>query len=76
LGRPNAPKTLTFPLQSILSGEPLRRAERACRLDCWTYAVGQIVGDMKEETIVRQIFADLLNEYSVAVDGIRSLTAE
>jgi NAD(P)H-dependent flavin oxidoreductase YrpB (nitropropane dioxygenase family) len=73
---PSAPKTLTFPLQSILSGEPLRRAERARRLDYWTYAVGQIVGDMKEEATVRQIFADLLNEYSIAVEGIKSLTAD
>ena len=72
----DAPKPLTFPLQSILAGEPLRRAERARRLDYWTYAIGQIVGDMKDETSVRQIFSDLLTEYVEAVDHVQSLTAE
>jgi NAD(P)H-dependent flavin oxidoreductase YrpB (nitropropane dioxygenase family) len=71
-----APKPLTFPLQSILAGEPLRRAERARRLDYWTYAVGQIVGDMKSETTVRQIFADLLTEYVETVEQVEGLTAE
>ncbi len=71
-----APKPLTFPLQSILAGEPLRRAERAGRLDYWTYAIGQIVGDMKSETTVRQVFADLLTEYVSAAEHLQELTAE
>ena len=71
-----APKPLTFPLQSILAGEPLRRAERAGRLDYWTYAIGQIVGDMKSETTVRQIFADLLTEYVSASEHLQALTAD
>lgn len=71
-----APKPLTFPLQSILAGEPLRRAERARRLDYWTYAIGQIVGDMKSETTVRQIFADLLTEYVETIEHVGALTAE
>lgn len=74
--RGDAPKPLAFPLQSILGGEPLRRAERAHRLDWWTYAVGQIVGDMKSETTVRQIFADFLTEYVEAVDHVEALTTE
>jgi NAD(P)H-dependent flavin oxidoreductase YrpB (nitropropane dioxygenase family) len=71
-----APTPLTFPLQSILGGEPLRRAERARRLEYWTYAVGQIVGDMKDETTVRQIFSEMLTEYVEAAERIRALTAE
>jgi NAD(P)H-dependent flavin oxidoreductase YrpB (nitropropane dioxygenase family) len=74
--RSDAPKPLTFPLQSILAGEPLRRAERAHRLDYWTYAIGQIVGDMKHETTVRQIFSDLLTEYVSAVERVDALTAD
>jgi NAD(P)H-dependent flavin oxidoreductase YrpB (nitropropane dioxygenase family) len=70
------PEPLTFPLQSILAGEPLRRAERARRLDYWTYAVGQIVGDMKSETTVRQVFADLLEEYVTTMERLQSLVAE
>lgn len=72
----DAPAPLTFPLQSILSGEPLRRAERARRLEYWTYAVGQIVGDMKEETSVRQVFAEFLNEYVETVGYFERLNAE
>ena len=71
-----APKPLTFPLQSILAGEPLRRAERANKLDYWTYAIGQIVGEMKSETTVRQVFADLLTEYVAATEHLQALTAE
>lgn len=70
------PNPLTFPLQSILGGEPLKRAERARRLDYWTYAVGQIVGDMKSETTVRQVFAELLGEYVETIDKLQALTAE
>ncbi|HWH40985.1 MAG TPA: hypothetical protein VNU21_14180, partial [Usitatibacter sp.] len=74
--QPGAPKPLTFPLQSILAGEPLRRAERAGKLDYWTYAIGQIVGDMKSETTVRQVFADLLTEYAAATEHLQELTQE
>jgi len=74
--QPGAPKPLTFPLQSILAGEPLRRAERAGKLDYWTYAIGQIVGDMKSETTVRQVFADLLTEYAAATEHLQELTEE
>jgi len=71
-----APKPLTFPLQSILGGEPLRRAERARRLDYWTYAVGQIVGDLKVESSVRQVFAELLTEYVATMEHIDNLTTD
>jgi NAD(P)H-dependent flavin oxidoreductase YrpB (nitropropane dioxygenase family) len=74
--REGAPAPLTFPLQAILAVEPLRRAERAHRLDYWTYAMGQIIGDMRSETTVRQIFADLLTEYVAAIDRVEQLTAE
>lgn len=74
--RSDAPKPLTFPLQSILGGEPMRRAERARQLEYWTYAVGQVVGTMERETTVRQIFADLQEEYVEAVEKIVALTEE
>ncbi len=64
-------KTLIFPLQAILAGEPLKRAERARRLDYWTYAVGQIVGDMKGETTVRQIFAEIFEEYVATMEQLQ-----
>jgi NAD(P)H-dependent flavin oxidoreductase YrpB (nitropropane dioxygenase family) len=69
-----APKPLTFPLQSILAGDPFKRAERARRLDYWTYSVGQIVGDMTEETTVRQVMERLLTEYVEALERLKSVT--
>jgi NAD(P)H-dependent flavin oxidoreductase YrpB (nitropropane dioxygenase family) len=70
---PGAPKPLTFPLQSILAGEPFRRAERGRRLDYWTYSVGQIVGDMRQEASVGQVMARLLNEYVDALERLRTV---
>lgn len=66
-------KPLTFPLQSILGGVPLRRAERVRRFDYWTYAVGQVVGDMNQETTVRQIFAEMLGEYVEVMEHLTQL---
>ncbi|MFV3308283.1 NAD(P)H-dependent flavin oxidoreductase [Pseudomonas sp. NY15181] len=69
-------KPLTFPLQSILGGVPLRRAERVRRMDYWTYAVGQVVGDMKQETTVRQIFAEMLGEYVEVMENMNHMLEE
>ena len=52
------------------------RAERARRLDYWTYAIGQIVGDMKNETTVRQVFADVLGEFVETMDKMQTLMGE
>jgi len=70
---PGAPQPLKFPLQSILLGYPNRRAERSNRMDYWTYSVGQIVGDMKTELTVRQVFEQLLNEYVEALDRLQKV---
>lgn len=67
-------KPLTFPLQSILGGEVYKRAERGKRLDYWTYSAGQIVGDMREETTVRQVMERLLDEYVEALDSLKAVT--
>lgn len=71
---PGALKPLTFPLQSILAGDPFKRAERARRLDYWTYSVGQIVGDMREEASVRQVMERLLTEYAAALEQLKGVT--
>jgi NAD(P)H-dependent flavin oxidoreductase YrpB (nitropropane dioxygenase family) len=69
-----APKPLPFPLQSILAGDPFKRAERARRFDYWTYSVGQIVGDMTEETTVRHVMERLLTEYVEAIERLKIVT--
>jgi len=59
---PGAPQPLPMPLQSMLVGEARVRIERARNKDYMTYYVGQIVGDMREETSVRGVIRDMLEE--------------
>lgn len=73
--KPEAPKTLEWPMQSILGGYPFKRAERSRNLDYWTYSVGQIVGDMKGHTTVKGEMERLLNEYLEALENLNNVTA-
>jgi NAD(P)H-dependent flavin oxidoreductase YrpB (nitropropane dioxygenase family) len=66
----DAPKPLKVPNQSILSGEPFRRAERSHRKDWMTYAAGQVVGQVNEPKSVKQVVYDMLTEYAEAMDRI------
>lgn len=61
--RPDAPPVLKVPVQSILSGEPFRRAERSHRKDWMTYSAGQVVGQINGPSTVKQVVYDMLNEY-------------
>ncbi|MBK6011698.1 nitronate monooxygenase [Streptomyces sp. MBT53] len=71
---PTAPDPLTWPMQSILNGYSYKRAEHARDLDYWTYAVGQVVGDMKGHTTVKSEITRLLNEYVDALDHLQKVT--
>jgi NAD(P)H-dependent flavin oxidoreductase YrpB (nitropropane dioxygenase family) len=60
---PGAPAPLPAPLQAILWwGQGRTRVERARVSEFLTYPVGQIVADMREETSVRQVVQDMLEE--------------
>ncbi len=71
---PGAPKTLEWPMQSILTGYPNKRAERGHNLDYWAYNVGQIVGDIKGHTTVKGEVERLLTEYIDAVEKLNVVT--
>lgn len=61
--KPGAPETLPAPLQALLWwGQGRTRVERVRAKEWLTYPVGQIVGDMKEESSVRQVVQDMLSE--------------
>lgn len=64
------------PLQSILSGEPFRRIERARRKDWMTYAAGQIIGRIKEPTSVRHVMYDMMVEYAETMERTAQLNEE
>jgi NAD(P)H-dependent flavin oxidoreductase YrpB (nitropropane dioxygenase family) len=71
-----APKPLKVPYQSILSGEPFRRAERAHRKDWMTYAAGQIVGQVNEPKTVKQVMYDMLSEYLDTTETLNAILGE
>jgi NAD(P)H-dependent flavin oxidoreductase YrpB (nitropropane dioxygenase family) len=71
-----APATLGVPYQSILSGEPFRRAERAHRKDWMTYAAGQVVGQVNEPRSVRKVMYEMLGEYSDAAERMAMIIAD
>ena len=61
--RPGAPPTLPAPLQALLWwGQGRTRVERVRAKDFLTYPVGQIVGDMRAETSVREVVREMLLE--------------
>ncbi|MBB3773402.1 NAD(P)H-dependent flavin oxidoreductase YrpB (nitropropane dioxygenase family) [Angulomicrobium tetraedrale] len=68
-----APEPLKVPYQSILSGEPFRRAERAHRKDWMTYAAGQVVGQVNEPKTVKQVMYDMLNEYLETTEKLNTI---
>jgi NAD(P)H-dependent flavin oxidoreductase YrpB (nitropropane dioxygenase family) len=75
--RPDAPSPLKkVPLQSILSGEPFRRVERARRKDWMTYSAGQIVGRVTEPTTVKAVIYDMILEYAETMERVSRLIEE
>ncbi|MBI5618821.1 MAG: nitronate monooxygenase [Gammaproteobacteria bacterium] len=61
--RPGAPQPLPAPLQMLLWwGQGRTRVERVRAKEFLTYPVGQLVGDMRAETSVRQVVQDMLTE--------------
>jgi hypothetical protein len=57
-------------MQSLLVKEARDRIEHAGKTDYMGYYVGQIVGDMLQETSVRVIFADMLMELSETLERL------
>jgi NAD(P)H-dependent flavin oxidoreductase YrpB (nitropropane dioxygenase family) len=75
--RPDAPPPLkAVPMQSILSGEPFRRAERARRKDWMTYAAGQIVELVNEPVSVKTVIYDMILEYAEAMDRLSQVNED
>ncbi|MGE0483237.1 MAG: nitronate monooxygenase [Gammaproteobacteria bacterium] len=61
--RPDAPPVLPAPLQNYLWWQEGRtRVERVRAHDFLTYPVGQLVGDMHEETSVREVVYAMMEE--------------
>lgn len=71
--KPGAPATLPMPLQSLVGTEARTRAKRGEASPWLTWPVGQIVGDMTQETSVREVVQGLLEEFLDATERLQQL---
>lgn len=72
----DAPQTLMLPLQTIVGLEARLRAERGKAKEWMSYPVGQIVGDMKGETSVRDVVQGMLEEFLDSVEQLNTLLSK
>ena len=71
---PDAPAPLPAPLQNYLWWQEGRtRVERVRAREFLTYPVGQIVGDMHEETSVRQVVYEMIEELLEARERLNTM---
>jgi NAD(P)H-dependent flavin oxidoreductase YrpB (nitropropane dioxygenase family) len=65
-----APKALRMPLQSMLVNEALERITRFKADELLSYPAGQVVGQLHEETSVKQVVFDMLSQFSDTLDRL------
>ncbi len=73
--QPGAPKPLAMPLQTLATQEARMLIERGRATEYMSYPVGQIVGDMNEETTVRHIVFSMLDEFVASCERLNNLLA-
>ena len=72
--RPDAPPVLPAPTQNYLWWQEGRtRVERVRAHDFLTYPVGQVVGEMREETTVRQVVYEMMQDLLSAQERLDDL---
>lgn len=69
--KPGAPAHLLPPLQNVLYYLAKTRITRANRSDLLSIPAGQVVGTMTEETSVRSVIMDFLNDYADAAERMK-----
>ena len=70
---PGAPPTLDYPMQNALKDPYMQRIERYGKSELLSYPIGQLVGQMKQETTVRQLFYEILNQFAEASERFTRL---
>ncbi len=71
--KPGAPRHLLPPLQNMLYHAARIRIEKGRRADLCSFPAGQVVGNLKEETSVRHVMMDLMNEYAETLERLAPL---
>lgn len=70
---PGAPPYLLPPLQGILYNEAHARAVKAERADYYSFPAGQVVGNMKAETSVKQVMYEMQEELLQSLERMGSI---
>jgi len=73
--RPDAPRPLPMPLQTLLWLEPRLRAQRSHAREWMTYPVGQLVGDLREQTSCRDVVRGMLEEFADCLERLNAIVA-
>jgi len=74
--QPDAPDILPMPFQTGVMVESRLRVERARDKRFLTYPVGQIVGELRHETSVRQVIYDLLDEFADSLARMNTIAGQ
>ncbi len=72
----DCPGYLSIPYQTLVMRGPQLRVERAKRKDLMYYPVGQVVGNMREETSCKQIIYDMMSEFIESTEQLNGLISE
>jgi len=59
-----------MPLQSMLVNEALERIVRFKSIDLLSYPVGQVVGQLREDTTVKQVIYGMLEELANTLERV------
>lgn len=70
---PGAPEPLGRPLQYFLRTPAFARIDRVGAEALVSSPIGQIVGEMKDEMTVRQVFAEMLGEFAESLERMNNL---
>lgn len=70
---PDAPEPLGRPLQYFLRTPSFARIDRVGAESLVSSPIGQIVGEMKQEMSVRQVYQDMLSEYVESLERMNRL---
>lgn len=70
---PDAPETLMMPMQGLMTKEVMHRAGRANSNDFLSHPAGQVIGQIRSETSVRQTIHDMLSELADTIERLDGL---
>jgi len=69
----DAPEPLMMPFQGLMTKEVLHRAKKANSSDFLSHPAGQVIGQIRSETSVRQTVHDILSEFADTMERLERI---